>query len=495
MFIGWLKNLENKMQTTDLQKVIGLFLCILIASGCNMHKSMPSAESGKYLPVKFSGTYEPGASIAGMHYSNFFKDAELVRLIDTTLKRNYDLKIYDRMLKNAQLNFDMVRRNRQPEFNVGLRSSGDRYGKYTMTGVGNFDTNLSERVDKDRQVNEQLTPDFYAAFESTWEIDIWNKLNNLRQAERAKYLASEEGRRFLQMQLIGEVATLYFELQAQDDELEAIEANIKLQQSALDVVKELKKVGRANELAVKQFEAQLLNTQSLQNQIVIERQQFLNRLRMVSGVVAEPLKVDDNLFMKAVDTTVTVGSLEDLVKNRPDLRRQRLQLEESGYLKLVAQAQLYPALAIRAYGGFNAFNAALFFAPASLAYGMLANLTTPVYQQKRLKTQVKQADNSIAMQLLAYQKLQQEAFIEVETHLFEIDNFKKQTQIKQSEVSTLSQAVEISDQLFLNGYASYLEVIVARKDVLRSQLERIVATKDRKIARLNLYRALGGGGS
>jgi outer membrane protein TolC len=233
----------------------------------------------------------------------------------------------------------------------------------------------------------------------------------------------------------------------------------------------------------------------MQNQIIIDRQKFLNRLRMLSGIIIEPIKVDDNLFTKAMDSSLTIGSLDDLVKNRPDIRQQLLLLEESGYYKFVAQAQQYPALAIRAYGGFNAFNAALFFAPASLAYGLLANLTAPIYQQKKIKTRIKQADNTIALQLLEYQKLQQQAFVEVETHLFEIEYYRKKTQIIEQEVNTLKQAVEISDQLYLNGYASYLELIVARKDVLRSQLELIIATKDRKIARLNLYRSLGGGGS
>jgi outer membrane protein TolC len=467
----------------------------LFTIGCKLNKTLPSAQSGKYLPATFSQPHEAGASVARMHYRDFFKDPQLIRLIDTTLKRNYDLRIYEKMVQNALLNFEVARKNRQPELNIGLRNSGDRYGKYTMTGVGNYDTNLSERVDKDRQVNENFTPDHYLAVESTWEIDIWNKLKNLRSAERAKYLATEEGKRFVEMQLIAEIATLYFELQAQDDELEAIEANIKLQQSALDVVQELKKVGRANELAVKQFEAQLLNTLSMQNQIIIDRQKFLNRLRMLSGIIIEPIKVDDNLFTKAMDSSLTIGSLDDLVKNRPDIRQQLLLLEESGYYKFVAQAQQYPALAIRAYGGFNAFNAALFFAPASLAYGLLANLTAPIYQQKKIKTRIKQADNTIALQLLEYQKLQQQAFVEVETHLFEIEYYRKKTQIIEQEVNTLKQAVEISDQLYLNGYASYLELIVARKDVLRSQLELIIATKDRKIARLNLYRSLGGGGS
>ena len=47
--------------------------------------------------------------------------------------------------------------------------------------------------------------------------------------------------------------------------------------------------------------------------------------------------------------------------------------------------------------------------------------------------------------------------------------------------------------LFKNGMANYLEVIIAQSNLLQAELELASIKKDRLIANVELYRALGGG--
>jgi len=57
----------------------------------------------------------------------------------------------------------------------------------------------------------------------------------------------------------------------------------------------------------------------------------------------------------------------------------------------------------------------------------------------------------------------------------------------------LYQAVNASNDLFLAGYASYLEVIITQKNVLEAEIGLINAQKVQLISTIELYRALGGG--
>ena len=54
---------------------------------------------------------------------------------------------------------------------------------------------------------------------AAWEFDLWGRVRRLDEAARAQYLATEEARRGVQLSLVSEVATAYFELLELDEEL------------------------------------------------------------------------------------------------------------------------------------------------------------------------------------------------------------------------------------------------------------------------------------
>jgi len=57
----------------------------------------------------------------------------------------------------------------------------------------------------------------------------------------------------------------------------------------------------------------------------------------------------------------------------------------------------------------------------------------------------------------------------------------------------LNQAVGTSKDLFVAGYASYLEVITAQRTVLEAELGLAQAKRQQFQYLIELYRALGGG--
>jgi outer membrane protein TolC len=60
-------------------------------------------------------------------------------------------------------------------------------------------------------------------------------------------------------------------------------------------------------------------------------------------------------------------------------------------------------------------------------------------------------------------------------------------------VSGMQKAVEMNNDLFQAGKATYLEIITAQQSLLSAQLNEVSDTFQRMQAVINLYSALGGG--
>jgi outer membrane protein TolC len=65
--------------------------------------------------------------------------------------------------------------------------------------------------------------------------------------------------------------------------------------------------------------------------------------------------------------------------------------------------------------------------------------------------------------------------------------------LKNKEVEALTNAIDISNDLFKSAKADYLEVLMTQRDALESKIELIEAKKKQFNAVTNVYKALGGG--
>eukprot|EP01035_Chromulina_nebulosa_P049678 gene49678-67454_t len=107
----------------------------------------------KPMPDSFATAGKDSVSIAQVSWRKFFADRELVSLIDTTLASNPDLMITLQRIEAARAQVLIGKGAFQPSVNGVVSASGDKFGDYTMTGVGNFDTNLSGNINDKQKIN------------------------------------------------------------------------------------------------------------------------------------------------------------------------------------------------------------------------------------------------------------------------------------------------------------------------------------------------------
>src|SRR6185369_8768025 len=99
--------------------------------------------------------------------------------------------------------------------------------------------------------------------QASWEPDLWSRISNAEGAARMRYLATFEARNLVITNLVADVAASYFSLVALDRMQEMLTETIAKQTQAVEMMRVQKQAGQTNELAVRQFEAQLASSEAL----------------------------------------------------------------------------------------------------------------------------------------------------------------------------------------------------------------------------------------
>ncbi len=473
----------------SMYKYWGIACLSLVYGACGIPKLADKTEQ-KNVPSIYSGdTGADTANTAKLGWKSFFTDPYLAALIDTALVRNQELNI---TLQEIEISRNEIRA-RKGEYLpfVGLKAGAglEKVGRYTSQGAGDASTEITPG----REVPEAL-PDYMIALQASWEIDIWKKLRNAKKAAVSRYLATVEGRNFLLTNLIAEVANSYYELLALDNQLAIVKQNIDIQNNALRIVKLQKEATRVTELAVRRFEAQVLNTTSLQydsRQKIVETE---NRINFLLGRYPQPIARSTQEMETLVPAVVQPGMPAQLMANRPDIRQAEQELAAAKLDVKVAKARFYPSLGISAAIGYQAFDPSyLIKTPQSLLYSIAGDLVAPLVNRNAIKATYYTANAKQVQAVFNYERTVLNAYIEVANRLSRISNIRQSYALKTQQVQALIQSVDISNTLFKSAQADYMEVLMTQRDALESRFELIESKKQQMNALVDIYQALGGG--
>jgi NodT family efflux transporter outer membrane factor (OMF) lipoprotein len=466
------------------------FLLILMA-GCKTYKPVTGSDAAANLPGAF-GSSKDTTTIAALPISQFFADQKLISLIDTALKANPDMLTALQRVEASRANLRFSASKLLPTVNIAANAGLEKYGDYTQNGVGNYDTNFSQNINGNQHIPNP-TPNYFLGFQSSWEVDLWGKLGNQKKAAFARFLASQSGYRLITTQLTAQIAGLYYQLLALDAELAIIKKNIALQDNALEIVKIQKLGGRATELAVQQFEAQLARTKGLQYTTLQQITETENHLNFLSGSFKGKITRDTSIMKIALPVIIGAGVPSQLLLNRPDIRAAELELTAMNADIKTARASFFPTLTLTPYAGYNSFNAGLLFNPGSFTYGLIGGLTAPVFNRKGIKAEYERTIAEEKIAVYNYQKTILSGFQEVNNNLSGISNYKQAFEFKQQELQALNNALSVANDLYLVGRANYLEIITAQRSVLDAELELTNIKRNIFLSSVNLYQAVGGG--
>jgi multidrug efflux system outer membrane protein len=467
-------------------------IAVLIGStisytGCKV-PALVQPPAPKTMPVSYNGSVDT-VNASSIKWKDFFADPYLVSLIDTALKNNQELLITLQETEIARNDIRVRQGKLLPSVIGGAAAGVDKVGLYTSQGAGD----ASADIIPGKRVPEWLTDQRVGAY-ANWELDIWKKLHNAKKAAVTRYLSTIEGRNFVITNLISEIANGYYELLALDNQLEIVRQTITLQKNALEVVRIEKQAARATELAVKKFEAEVLNSQSMEYDILQKIKERENELNFLLGRYPQPIERNKTAFLNMIPREVQTGIPAQLLSNRPDIRQAELDLTAAKLDVKVARAEFYPSLEISSAIGLNAFKPSyLVRLPESLIFSLAGDLAGPLINKNAIKAEFSSANARQLQALYNYERTMLNACNEVSTGMSAISNLQHAYELKAKEVDTLNSSVTISNELFKSARADYFEVLMTQRDALESKLE-LIETKLRQFNEVtHIYRSLGGG--
>lgn len=442
----------------------------------------------KSVPVSFNGNVDTTNS-AHMQWRAFFKDPNLISLIDEALKNNQELNIMMQEINIA--NNEILGRKGAylPMVGAGLGTGVEKVGKYTSQGASDERSEITEG----KKVPAVL-PNHRLGVDMVWEVDIWKKLRNAKKAAITRYLASVEGKNFMVTNLIAEIATSYYELMAYDNQLDILKKTIELYQNSLGIVKLEKESARVTELAVRRFEAEVLKNQSRQYHINQEITEIENRINFLVGRFPQPIQRNSASFPDLISDPIFAGVPAQLLRNRPDIRQAEQELVASRINVDVAKANFYPTLMITAGLGFEAFNPKyLVQTPQSMLANAAGSLLAPIINRNAIKADYYSAGARQIQAAYNYEKAILNAHIEVANQLAYKGNLSKSYELKARQVEALTQSIGISTTLFRSARADYMEVLLTQRDAMEARFELIETRMLQLHTHVNMYKALGGG--
>lgn len=475
------------MNKQRIYKYVGIACVLLTLAACKSINIEERAEN-RSVPDDFGTVQSDTINSGKINWKDYFADIPLQNLIETALQNNQELNI---ILQEIEISKNEIRA-RKGEYlpSVGLKVGGgvDKIARYTNIGAMEATTDIKPG----KEMPEPLGDLMIGAY-ADWEVDIWGRLHNAKKAAVDRYLATVEGQNFMKTNLIAEIAQSYYELLALDNELEIVQQNIQIQNSALDIVKILKQSARTNELAVKRFQAQVLKTTGLQYEIQQKITETENRINFLVGRFPQHVERSHQGFVDLVPQTVYTGIPSDLLANRPDIKQAELELAASKLDIKSAKARFYPSLGITAGIGYQAFNPSYIFKPQSLLYSLAGDLVAPLVNRNAIKAAYYNANAKQIQAVYEYEQTILTAYIEVANNLSKISNLQKSYDLKSQEVDALTQSIGISNDLFKSARADYMEVLLTQREALEAKFELIETKMQQLNATVSVYKALGGG--
>ena len=408
-----------------------------------------------------------------------FKDPALEKLVSDALVGSHDLKIAGARIKEARANLGIA--------------SGALLPEVDLTGVA-----ARERLSANgfRVPGESLYQDRYAAaFEASWEIDLFGGVRREIEAAAADYDAVVEFRQAVQVSLLGEVARNYVGLRGQQRLRAVLRQNLESAKSTRDLIQARIRAGLANDFDLARAESLLANAEAQLPPVETSLKQSVHRLGVLLG--REPRALVADLEKEApipgAPATIVVGLPSDLLLRRPDVREAERRVAAATARVGVATSDLYPKFSLTGAFGLSSLNSSDFFDTASRVWIVGPTVRWPIFAGGRIRASIEAADARQEEALLNYERSVLVALEEVENtlvaYLREWDRRKSVT----AAVDADKRAAALSEDLYKKGLASFLEVLESQRNLYATQAELARSEAGVSLALVALYRALGGG--
>jgi multidrug efflux system outer membrane protein len=295
--------------------------------------------------------------------------------------------------------------------------------------------------------------------------------------------------------LVSDLAQAYFELLALDVRLQIARDSTDAYQSTYNVFQDRLQVGVASRLETARAEGALGAAQAsipqLESDIVAKE----NQISILLGRNPAPIPRGLPMYAQAVVPTVPAGLPSALLERRPDLRQAEQQLVGANARIGVAKAEFFPKLSLTALLGTASPEVSALTGGTATIWAVAGMLSGPLLNAGRTLGNYRVSLAQWEQVKLQYEQTVLTALREVSDALTQLGKLTEAETGQERSVKALQQAVGFATDRYQHGFASYFEVLEAQQQLYPAQNTLAQIRRDRLLAHVQLYKALGGGWS
>lgn len=407
------------------------------------------------------------AGLAALPWRSLFTDPTLQSLIEKGLQNNTDMRTAALGIEQAEASLKAAKLSFFPSF--------------ALAPQGGFNS-----VDWAKASKTYTIP-----LSASWQVDIFGSLRNAKKRAQVQLESSKAYKQAVQTQLIATIANYYYTLAMLDEQLNVSKATADIWQENIKTYKALMNVGQTTSAAVAQAEGNYYNVCA---QIVDLEQQITEVENSFSTLLGETVSSIQRQSINdwKAPQSITVGIPSYALANRPDVKNAELALASAFYNTNAARSAFYPALNLTGTLGWTN-DLGVIVNPGKWIWQAVGSLTQPIFQNGKLRANLKISKAQQEEAKLAFQQTLLNAGAEVNTAMAKIQNNTEKEKLNDKQIASMEQAVKSTQLLMQNSSTNYLEVLTAQQSLLSAQLSKI-STQFAKIqGTIELYQALGGG--
>jgi NodT family efflux transporter outer membrane factor (OMF) lipoprotein len=447
---------------TSIFIIFSILSILLLVSGCT------SPPKRSVAPITIPDTFSTNGEVpAEIQWWSTFNDQQLNRFIDTALTNNFSLLATRERIVQAQAIATQAGAVQIPSLDGEGAASTSR----------NYQTN-------------QNTDTISLGVAASYEIDLWGRLKNKKDAALFELEATKADFQTAQISLSAEVALVWFKITEAEQQLELLRQQKETNEKVLKVITTQFRSGKTDISDVLQ-QRQLVESNggslaTLRAEKRVLEHQFSILIGQAPGNTAEP-SLDQLPELPPLPLT---GLPLSLLTRRPDIKSSFLTLQAADQNAAAAVASRFPRLSLTASLTTSGDTAKDLFSDWFTT--LAANLVGPIVDGGYLKAEVSRTESVTRQQLNNYSQTVLDAIGEIENGLVREKELLQSLESEKIQLKLAAETVQNVGNRYRQGVEDYQRVLLAL--ISQQNLQRSILSSRLTLLsnRITLYRALSG---
>lgn len=447
-------------------------------SGCRLFdppKVNPAAVVGD-LPGRWTagGGDIPQEAVTG--WLADFGSPRLRELVEEAVGENYDLASVRARVAQARQRAVIVGADRLPTAELSEqvnRSQNLRGAAFQTVRANNF--NLS--------------------FDMAWEIDLWGRVKDLRDAELNRVASESSLYEASRLSLAANVAKTAFEIIEGREQIELSRRTLASLRTNLKILDDKLEAGDAADRAALEISLSRADIARAESAVIGFQRQIDGAKRLLESLLGRyPEGTIESLSrLPRITREVPAGLPSELLLRRPDLLAAEAAVDAAMKEVSASRKALLPAFRITGQAGTaSTDDFGDLFNIQNLVWGIGQNLTRPLYQGGRLRANIRLDEHERDELIARYAETALIAFREVETALSAEKYLKSQVAALSRAVTEARRAETLSLDEYEQGLVDIITLLESQRRAFDAESALLTSRLTLMTNRVDLYLALGG---